>query len=516
MSWWHAGLGPLPKPGAGTGPELVLVGRVRAKRVCAATSFVDVDGLVTTAIAPTLLGPEPGSDECAAPAPALVQVRVPQWREGKDILIVMRALHLNTGLITPVGGLAPGDAQVVLNATTLGPAAAASAKGLSTGQLLGGCGVFHRTGTGRCSIRLLEPPIHDLLLPDLAKGRATGDRCTVPAWLDQARRLVAALGPSAAADRARLPPLLPGPPEQALRGNRLDEPVPLCRHWVRGGSCSNAARCYFRHHFVSAAEEATAVPAARRVAAKQAQAIELERHPDDPYRAGTKGCKQRRAELFAAWLLRWLPGVAEEGRGWVLDVAGGKGRLAAALAAKGARCVVVDPCSEAEFEPKHLAAAAAAGGELRRLRRPFDSGVLAELEPGSRIECVAGMHPDQATEPAVEVALGIGVPFAVVPCCVFPSLFLDRRVEALGDEPRCRAITAEWSPGTRPGPGTCKTVAVRTYNQFVRYLQIKTRSADRECAIDFLPFRGKNAVLYSRHVLPLPSDGRGPPFHPSE
>jgi hypothetical protein len=41
---------------------------------------------------------------------------------------------------------------------------------------------------------------------------------------------------------------------------------------------------------------------------------------------------------------------------------------------------------------------------------------------------VIGMHPDEATEHIVDEALKVGKPFAVVPCCVFPSLFRERRL----------------------------------------------------------------------------------------
>ena len=41
---------------------------------------------------------------------------------------------------------------------------------------------------------------------------------------------------------------------------------------------------------------------------------------------------------------------------------------------------------------------------------------------------VVGFHPDQATDYAIELAKALGVPHAVVPCCVFPSEFPDRRL----------------------------------------------------------------------------------------
>lgn len=45
-----------------------------------------------------------------------------------------------------------------------------------------------------------------------------------------------------------------------------------------------------------------------------------------------------------------------------------------------------------------------------------------------RTSLVAGLHPDQATEAAIDLAFLLGVPFAIVPCCVFPSQFPDRKL----------------------------------------------------------------------------------------
>jgi hypothetical protein len=74
----------------------------------------------------------------------------------------------------------------------------------------------------------------------------------------------------------------------------------------------------------------------------------------------------------------------------------------------------------------------------------------------------------QATEPAVDAALALGVPFAVVPCCVFPAAFPARRL-----------------PGGRP---------VRTPAELVAYLRAK---AGPGAAVARLPFQGMNAVVYS-------------------
>ena len=49
---------------------------------------------------------------------------------------------------------------------------------------------------------------------------------------------------------------------------------------------------------------------------------------------------------------------------------------------------------------------------------------------------VVGFHPDQATDYAIELARVLRVPFAVVPCCVFPSEFPCRRL-ADGSKVKC-------------------------------------------------------------------------------
>ena len=49
----------------------------------------------------------------------------------------------------------------------------------------------------------------------------------------------------------------------------------------------------------------------------------------------------------------------------------------------------------------------------------FDEQLLSEL---GRVVLLVAMHPDQATEDVVEAGLRHGIPFAVVPCCVFAHL----------------------------------------------------------------------------------------------
>ncbi|KAL7482289.1 hypothetical protein ACHAW6_007954 [Cyclotella cf. meneghiniana] len=48
------------------------------------------------------------------------------------------------------------------------------------------------------------------------------------------------------------------------------------------------------------------------------------------------------------------------------------------------------------------------------------------IEALRSLDLIVGFHPDQATEAAIDLAILLRIPFAVVPCCVFPSEFSNR------------------------------------------------------------------------------------------
>ncbi|KDD73377.1 hypothetical protein H632_c2241p0, partial [Helicosporidium sp. ATCC 50920] len=83
-----------------------------------------------------------------------------------------------------------------------------------------------------------------------------------------------------------------------------------------------------------------------------------------------------------------------------------------------------------------------------------------------RCSVVVGMHPDQATEPAVDLALALGRPWAVVPCCVYG--------------------------GARGRPRRLDGRLVRSHGDFVEYLRRKAPGV----RVAKLPFEGKNTVVY--------------------
>lgn len=85
-----------------------------------------------------------------------------------------------------------------------------------------------------------------------------------------------------------------------------------------------------------------------------------------------------------------------------------------------------------------------------------------------------GLHPDEATDHIVDIGLALRIPFVVVPCCVFPNFFKQRRL--------------------RNGK------VVRSYEDLCQFIMEKDPNIKR----DTVPFRGRNVALYWH---PPPSDG---------
>jgi hypothetical protein len=92
-----------------------------------------------------------------------------------------------------------------------------------------------------------------------------------------------------------------------------------------------------------------------------------------------------------------------------------------------------------------------------------------------------GLHPDQPSEALVDTALTLGRPFMIVPCCVFPTLFPERRL-----------VTGQ---------------SVRTYRGFVQYLRAKHPAIE----VARLPFEGRNKVLFWRGGRSSTTHGREEP-----
>lgn len=182
----------------------------------------------------------------------------------------------------------------------------------------------------------------------------------------------------------------------------------------------------------------------------------------------------------------------------VLDVAGGKGEVSARLAMCHRQDVVmVDPrpanllhCFETLVLPKipnkwqqrileqtrddpnfiqHVLKQ-----RCQQIVTTFEDHVLEEsMELQNAVQnasVILGLHADGATEAIVNAALKYNKPFVVVPCCVFPNLFQQRRVV----------------------DDSGNLVPVRSHEQFCHYLQCKDPRFQRT----ILPFEGRNVAIW--------------------
>ena len=186
--------------------------------------------------------------------------------------------------------------------------------------------------------------------------------------------------------------------------------------------------------------------------------------------------KSERHRLFASWLIETYGlRLLCSGTG-VLDVAGGNGELSVALLDEGVRAVVLlDPkprlCERARRLEKQ--------GRLKIIARALyqDGSHLTNWEDTAadalrHCSIVVGIHPDQATEPIVDLARRLSTPFAVLPCCVMPSLFPYRR---------------QMSNMSMP---------VRSYRTFCQYLLDKAPEGSHYYEAH-LAFVGRNKIIYS-------------------
>ena len=224
-------------------------------------------------------------------------------------------------------------------------------------------------------------------------------------------------------------------------------------------------------------------------------------------RSGRHGARnQHRHKFFAKWLLETFPFLksSQEGNAidnkqqHILDVAGGKGELAARLAmCHNLRVVLVDPrtadvesCFTSQVLPKlpnkwqHRIEEQLTEDpkfihdkfeqRFTQLVMNFDDHTLessAELQAAVQsASLIIGMHADGATEAIVDAALKYCKPFVVVPCCVFPRLFNQRYLVK--------------NDGSR--------VQVRSHEQFCEYLLQKDSNFKRE----ILPFEGRNVGIW--------------------
>ena len=241
-------------------------------------------------------------------------------------------------------------------------------------------------------------------------------------------------------------------------------------------------------------------PPASPVAMNESQSNEVEspsnyktrRRLNNPDRRRHGARNQDKSKLFVQWLIQTFPDQMADDR-HVLDVAGGKGEVAARLCVcHRKKVIMVDPrqadphaCFQSavltklpikwqhrlkEKEPDFLSTLF--DTQFAQIVSYFDATTLQQPDLKRAVDSASiliGLHADGATEAIVQAAIDYNKPFVVVPCCVFPNLFPQRMIRQ-GDE----------------------DITVRTVESFCQYLLDKDarfQSAD-------LPFEGRNTAIY--------------------
>ena len=183
--------------------------------------------------------------------------------------------------------------------------------------------------------------------------------------------------------------------------------------------------------------------------------------------------RPERQRVFAKWLVaKYGVEMLSKGSG-VLDVAGGKGELSQALFELGVKkSVILDPYPRCEGQ-----------GSFEIIKEPLEGDGSRLTDRTDRVgdlvrscSMIAGMHPDQATEAIVDTSMRLGVPFAILPCCVMPKLFPHRIQKRHGDP-------------------------VRSYSTFCQYLLDKAPMGVG-FRVEHLHFQGRNKVIYVTEMKP--------------
>ena len=165
------------------------------------------------------------------------------------------------------------------------------------------------------------------------------------------------------------------------------------------------------------------------------------------------------------------------------------------------------------------AATAAAAAGIHEVTDPEDIRNLLMT-----CSVVVGMHPDQATDPIMDLAMRTGKPFACVPCCVYSKQFHKRRLKvAWKGVPKEAAVGggaegAEGAEGVEDAeededddeddeeevPEGQQPTKVTTYDQLLQYLVEQSGGKVKELA-----FEGRNKVVYTTPLRPGDRGGEG-------
>ena len=240
--------------------------------------------------------------------------------------------------------------------------------------------------------------------------------------------------------------------------NTLTNYDALCTYIKKGKKCQNK-ECKFRHEIKKEEEEMI-----QNNLLKKKRAY-YDAHEGDPLNIDDKYNKSLRNSEFANFLVEKF-GLENIKKGFVLDIAGGKGLVSFFLTTKyGIKCKIIDPrgatlpkSKQKELKKKHII--------IEEERKMFTLNTCDELIKGCSL--IIGMHPDEATVDIVDVALAKKINFAVVPCCVFHNKFPDRKLKNGKD--------------------------VVEYPDIIQFILEK----DNTLKTDFLNIKGRNKIIYKK------------------
>ena len=240
--------------------------------------------------------------------------------------------------------------------------------------------------------------------------------------------------------------------------NTLTNYDALCTYIKKGQKCQNK-ECKFRHEIKKEEEEMI-----QNNLLKKKRAY-YDAHEGDPLNIDDKYNKSLRNSEFANFLVEKF-GLENIKKGFVLDIAGGKGLVSFFLTTKyGIKCKIIDPrgatlpkSKQKELKKKHII--------IEEERKMFTLNTCDELI--KRCSLIIGMHPDEATVDIVDVALAKKINFAVVPCCVFHNKFPDRKLKNGKD--------------------------VVEYPDIIQFILEK----DNTLKTDFLNIKGRNKIIYKK------------------
>ena len=266
----------------------------------------------------------------------------------------------------------------------------------------------------------------------------------------------------------------------------------LCKFYLASGVCFRRP-CPFVH-------ENDAHKRREWEVSRRKQKTESSAMPCDPFSSEQKKPKDQRAAVLANFL-EGLFGRERLQKQGIVDVAGGKGALAFEMHLRQIPCLTVDPrpACLSKAAKKHYQARGSSEPMLERFRLDLDQ--VCDLFDGDFLSrhperrgfllgacCLVGLHPDQATNPIIEVANALCKPFVIVPCCVFAREFPDRRL--CGDRDDLCAVDGCSKTGIQ---ATNAWRHVESFTDLIRWIRRQAK-----VKVSFLPV--EVSLLGNRHA----------------